>query len=128
MKCLWNTTKLSRSFFFFYILDFYRCLCKQLAQKLISMLGFRCFVFWVFDALKFNNYFVLSWKILLFCVMSYFNLLNMPEINHEKIQPLNSFFRLQLYYSSKIISRVGNRPGRPTGAYDLACFGLAWPV
>jgi len=24
-------------------------------------------------------------------------------------------------------SRVGNRPGRPTGAYGLACLSLAWP-
>jgi len=24
--------------------------------------------------------------------------------------------------------RVGNRPGRPTGAYGLACLSLAWPV
>jgi len=23
--------------------------------------------------------------------------------------------------------RVGNRPGRPTGAYGLACLSLAWP-
>jgi hypothetical protein len=30
----------------------------------------------------------------------------------------------------KHISRVGNRPGRPTGAYGLAYLkpGLAWPV
>ncbi|AES77551.1 hypothetical protein MTR_7g012010 [Medicago truncatula] len=24
-------------------------------------------------------------------------------------------------------TRVGNRPGRPTGAYGLACLSLAWP-
>jgi len=26
-----------------------------------------------------------------------------------------------------IRTRVGNRPGRPTGAYGLACLSLAWP-
>ena len=26
-----------------------------------------------------------------------------------------------MFFSSQIRIRVGNRPGRPTGAYDLAC-------
>jgi len=33
--------------------------------------------------------------------MLYFNVLKMPGKNHEKIQPLNSFFGLQLYYRVK---------------------------
>jgi len=33
--------------------------------------------------------------------MSYFNILNIPEKNHEKIQPLSNFFEVQLYYRVK---------------------------
>jgi len=31
------------------------------------------------------------------------------------------------HYRDMQIVRVGNRPGRPTGAYGLACLSLAWP-
>jgi len=29
-------------------------------------------------------------------------------------------------YVRKVGNRVGNRPGRPTGAYGLTCLSLAW--
>jgi len=36
-----------------------------------------------------------------FCVKSYFNVINMSEKNHEKIQLVGNFFGLQLYYIVK---------------------------
>ena len=53
------------------------------------------------EAMALHEVIVLSRKNLFFFVKPYFNVLNVPRNNHEKIQPLRQFFGLRVYYKVK---------------------------